>query len=223
VGGVACKDDKDAALQRAVTDHSQILCDHIFSCCNTAEIAQMAFVDDKKPADHDGCVALHTRTGQGYIADTDAEEAAGRVALHVDQSDACAAETRGLNCADFHARLVKVHLEDAFALCNSAIVEPLVANGGQCKLYFDCQSGYCDAPVSGKADGGAEVLGTCKPLPSAGQPCPGAVCADGLRCDPKTTTCTKLVATNGACQQDDECVSGSCPAGKCITPGRCGG
>src|SRR5262249_39725754 len=136
---VACKDDKDAALQRAVTDHAQILCDHFFSCCTTAELQQLAFVDEVKPPTpptREGCVALHTRTGQGYVGDTNAEEGAGRVALHVDESEACAAETRDLSCAAFHARLVKFHLGDAFALCNSAIVEPLVANGGPCKLYL---------------------------------------------------------------------------------------
>jgi hypothetical protein len=220
---VACKTDKDKLVQQAVSDHSTILCDHLFACCTSAELADLPFVDDKTPPTHDGCVAFHTQNGQQYVGDTNAEEGAGRIAIHVEASGACADQTRALDCKDFHDRLVKVHVADAFALCNSAIVEPLVADGGQCRLYLDCTSGYCEMPKGTAPDAGPDVLGTCKPMPKENEPCPGLQCADGLRCSSSQNKCVKLIAAGGNCLEDDECVNGACRGGKCVSPGQCGG
>jgi hypothetical protein len=225
VTALSCKDDTDAKIQAAISDHAAILCERLFFCCTTDELRQLPFVDDHAPPTHDGCVAFHTTNGQKYLADTNAEEGAGRVALHVDQSDGCADRTRSLSCVDFHAALVEIHVADAFSLCNSAVVEPLVENGAPCKLYLDCKSGYCETPAlgGGGADAGADVLGTCKALPGVGQKCPGAACVPGARCDPATGACVALVAAGGSCQVDAECRSGACNGGKCVSPGRCGG
>jgi hypothetical protein len=221
----ACKgDDKAAEIERAVGDHAEILCERLFSCCSEAELAELAFVDEKTPPTHDGCVDFHKKTAAGYAAITNDEEGAGRVAIHIDQSGGCADSTRSLSCADFHARILRIHLGDAFALCNSAIVEALVDNGGKCKLYLDCTSGYCELPPGRPGvDAGADVFGTCKPAPKTGEHCPSGECAAGLRCDPVKTTCAPLVAKDGACQADDECASGACRGGKCASPGKCGG
>ena len=221
----ACKDDTDAKIQAAISDHAAILCAQLFTCCTPTELQQLPFVDDHNPPTQDGCVAFHTQNGQSYVASTNAEEAAGRVAIHVDESSGCADRTRGLSCADFHAALVQLHVADAFSLCTSAIVEPLVDDGGPCKLYLDCKSGYCETPSGGatSADAGADALGTCKPLPAIGQKCPGGACASGARCDPSTAACVRLVGSGGACQIDAECASGACNGGTCVSPGRCGG
>ena len=221
---LSCKDDTDAKIQAAISDHAAILCDHLFSCCTPTELAELPFVDDHAPPTHDGCVAFHTKNGQTYIADTNAEQAAGRVALHVDESSACADRIRELSCTDFHATLAQIHVADAFSLCTSAIVEPLVDDGGPCKLYLDCRSGYCETPPDGSgSDAGADVRGTCKPIPRVGQKCPGGACAPGARCDPATAACVALVGAGHACEIDAECASGACTNGKCISPGRCGG
>lgn len=210
---VACGEDEDpnAATLSAIDDNANALCEKIFSCCSEAELADLSFVDTKSPPSLAGCIALHAQNGRDYKAVTDAELAAGRIAVHLDRSAACVAEVRGLSCSDFHARLVRVHLGDAFGMCNPAVVEPLVADGAACSQYFSCRGGICDAE-------------TCKSFPTAGAACvPDQGCAEGMRCDPDSKTCKALVPKNGECTYDDECASGACGNGKCVAPGRCGG
>ena len=209
---VACGDDEDpnAATLEAIDENSKALCERIFSCCSQSELADLSFVDTKSPPSLAGCIALHSQNGRDYKATTDAEQGAGHVAIHLERSPACVAEVRALSCSDFHARLVRVHLGDAFAMCNSAVVEPLQPDGETCTQYFACKGGICDT--------------TCKTFPAEGQACnPDQGCAEGKRCDPDTKTCKALVAKNGDCTYDDECASGACGNGKCVTPGRCGG
>lgn len=220
----ACSDDDADAFDAAIGTHAQILCDKLFSCCTDAELADLAFVDDKSPPTRDGCIALHRRTGGEWLPLTRSEEAAGRVAIDLSESEGCAEETRALDCASFHARLVRIHLADVFSLCNAAIVKPNLGSGSACRIYFDCQSGFCDLPPgSAGKDAGSEPIGTCKPLPGPDQACPSEECAEDLRCNPETARCTPLVGRGGGCAADDECASGACRDGKCVSPGRCGG
>lgn len=208
----ACSDDEDpnAATFEAIDENSKALCEKIFSCCSQAELADLSFVDTKTPPSLAGCIALHSQNGRDYKAATEAEQAAGRVSIHLDRSAACVAEVRGLSCSAFHTRLVRVHLGDAFGMCNAAVVEPLVADGADCGQYFSCKGGVCDTK--------------CKAFPAAGQACvPDQGCAEGMRCDPDAKICKALVPKNGDCSYDDECASGACGTGKCVTPGRCGG
>jgi hypothetical protein len=203
-------DDPDAATLSAIDDNSKALCEKLFSCCSQSELADLSFVDTTSPPSLSGCIALHSQNGRDYKAATDAEAAAGHISVHLDRSAACVAEVRGLSCSEFHARLVRLHLGDAFGLCNPAIVEPLVDDGAACGQYFSCKGGICDT--------------NCKSFPAAGAACtPDQGCAEGMRCDPDTKTCKALVAKNGDCAYDDECASGACGNGKCVTPGRCGG
>lgn len=214
IGGVivACSDDDDpnAATLSAIDENAKVLCEKIFSCCSEAELADLSFVDTKSPPSLSGCIALHSQNGRDYKAATDTEATAKRISVHLDKSPACVTEVRGLSCSEFHARLVRVHLGDVFSMCNSAIVEPLLADGAQCGQYFSCKGGICD--------------GTCKSFPAIGAACtPDQGCGDGNRCDPELKTCKALVQKNGDCSNDDECASGACGNGKCVTPGRCGG
>ncbi|MBX3227608.1 MAG: hypothetical protein KIT84_14735 [Labilithrix sp.] len=208
----ACGDDPDpdAAKDAAIDANAKALCERIFSCCSEAELADLSFVDVRSPPTQEGCVALHQKNGRDYKPPTDEAVAKGRVALHLERSDACVAEVRALSCSAFHARLVRLHLGDAYGLCNPAIVEPLVADGAECASYLDCKSGSCEG-------------GACRPFPAAGEPCAPDGCAAGMRCNPDTAVCDELVAKGGDCTSDEACASGACRAGKCATPGRCGG
>jgi hypothetical protein len=220
----ACSDDDNNEIELAIAEHARILCDKLFSCCTDAELADLAFVDEKSPPTRDGCIELHKKTGASWIPLTRSEESAGRLAIDLGESEACAEETRGLDCATFHARLVRIHLADAFSLCNSAVVKASAANGSACRIYFGCQSGFCDLPPGSEGkDAGSEAIGTCKPPPGPDQACPSEECAEGLRCHPETAKCTPLLGPGGTCVADDECGSGACKGGKCVSPGRCGG
>jgi hypothetical protein len=219
----ACGDDDagKTAAERAMEDNAVVLCDRLFSCCTPAELGALAFVDEKSPPTHEGCIAYHQKTAREYVELTNAEAAAGRVALHLDRSGACVAERRGESCSAFHARLPRLHLGDAYALCNGAVVEPLVADESRCRLYLDCKSGNCEGASADTAS--PEPAGTCKPIPKDGEPCAVDGCAEGLRCDPDTTRCAPLVQKGGSCLADDACASGACRGGRCVSPGRCGG
>lgn len=210
---VACGDDDgnpDAAKDAAIDANAKVLCNRIFSCCSQSELADLSFVDVKSPPTLDGCIALHAKNGRDYKPPTDEAAAAGKVLVHLEKSEACVAEIEKLSCSDFHARLVRLHLGDAYGLCNPAVVESLVADGKECKTYLDCKSQSCER-------------GVCKPFPAAGQPCAPDGCAAGMRCNPDTLVCEVLVAKGEACTSDDACASGACRSGKCATPGRCGG
>lgn len=216
---VACSsEDEKSAARIASEEAAVVLCDRLFACCSPTELGQLPFVDDQLPPTYEGCVDLHKRTALEYIGVTDGEVAAGRVALHLDRTSACVQTVRAETCTQFHARLRRLHLGDAYALCNADVVEPLVADEGACKLYLDCRSGSC---VGAKAS--ADGLGKCKALPTDGQPCAVDGCATGLRCDPDEGKCTPLRGQGAECLADDACESGACRDGRCVSPGRCGG
>lgn len=222
---VACSssDNPNAANEAAIDANARALCTQLFQCCSQSELAALSFVDSTTPPTLDGCIALHSQNGRAYEGVTNAEAAAHRVAIHLEKSDACVTQVKALSCSDFHARLVRIHLGDIFSLCQSDVVEPLVANDQACRFYFDCQGGSCVGGDAEEADAGADAKGKCAALPPAGQPCASDGCAPGSHCDLDTNTCEALVAKGGACVSDDACTSGACEDGKCISPGRCGG
>ena len=210
---VACGDDDanpDAAKDAAIDANAKALCNRIFACCSQSELADLSFVDIKSPPTLAGCIALHAKNGRDYKPPTDEAAAASKVAVHLEKSEACVAEIEKLSCSEFQTRLVRLHLGDAYGLCNGVVVEALVADGKPCSTYLDCKSGSCAG-------------GTCKPFPAAGQACAPDGCAAGMRCNPDTLICEKLVAKGEACTSDDACESGACRSSKCATPGRCGG
>jgi hypothetical protein len=218
---LACSDDEKTPSQLAVEQNAEVLCDRIFSCCTPSDLVDLAYVDEKSPPTRDGCVAFHVKTAAEYAALTDGEAKAGRVATHFDRSGTCIQEQRAESCSELYARLARIHLGDAFALCNAAVVEPLVEDGSPCKLYLDCKSGYCD--LGGQIPTDDQVLGTCKPRPTVGGPCGEGGCAEGLRCDPITSSCVPLAPRGGECVSDDACAGGACRGGVCASPGKCGG
>lgn len=98
-------------------------------------------------------------------------------------------------------------------------VPGLVARGGACRpgLPDPCAPGqFCDA-VADDADG------TCADLPGEGEPCrpdffvPG--CAEGLTC--ADDTCVVIRRIGEDCVSPDQCTSGRCDAGTCVTPPLC--
>jgi hypothetical protein len=227
VAAGACNGDEKekTASELAAEENARVLCERLFSCCTPAELAALPFVVERPPPTLDGCVEYHTRVGLEYVAVTEAEAAAGRVALHTDRSPACVTELREATCSAFHARLRGLHVGDAFALCNPVVVEPLVEDDAACRFYLDCRGGHCALPAGAGtgADAGPEATGTCKALPPAGAACADDACAEGLRCDPDTGKCVKLGEEGDACDADDACASAACRGGKCASPGRCGG
>jgi hypothetical protein len=215
--GVACSDDEKSASEIAAEDNAALLCNRLFACCAESELAALPFVADDSPPTREGCLALHRRTALEYVAVTESEETEGRIALHVDRSASCVADLGRESCADFHVRLRRLHVGDAYALCNPAIVEPLVEDGRPCRLYLGCRSGYCQGASN-------EDEGTCAPLPIDGEPCRVVDgCAGDLHCDADALRCKPLVPTGDPCVVDEECSSGACRDRRCASPGRCGG
>ncbi len=217
-----CSDDEKSASEKAAEANAELLCDRLFSCCAEAELMALPFVSEDSPPSRAGCVELHRKTALEYLGITEAEGAAGRLAIHLDENEACASEIEGESCSAFHARLRRLHVGDAYALCNPAVVEPLVPNGEPCRIFLACKSGYCELPPG--VDAGAQPSGVCKSLPASGERCrPEDGCRDGGRCDPDTLVCEPLGSTGAPCVVDDACASGACRDGQCVSPGRCGG
>ncbi len=219
----ACGDDEKSPAEIAAEANADVLCERLFSCCTPNELDALPFVDEKKPPTREGCVAYHAKTATSFLALTDRAAAAGRVAVHLDRSAACVEKLRAETCSEFHRRLPKLHLGDAYGLCNPDVVEPRVEDGQSCTLYLDCKGGFCETPGGGAGDGGAETDGTCKSLPKAGERCVIDGCAPGFRCDPETTLCEAYREAGEDCVDDNACASGACRGGKCVSPGRCGG
>lgn len=66
----------------------------------------------------------------------------------------------------------------------------------------------------------------CLALPGAGSPCLARACAKGNWCDTSGSaagTCEAAKASGRACQNRDECQSGSCDSGVCAAPVVCAG
>src|SRR5690606_35844399 len=121
----ACGDDDEpTASELAASANAQVLCERLFGCCTPPEPDPLPFVDEKKPPTQEGCVAYHTKTALGFLALTEAAASAGRVTLHVDRSAACVDAIKNESCSEFHARLPRLHLADAYALCTPDVVEP---------------------------------------------------------------------------------------------------
>lgn len=224
ISNAACSSDKEkSASELAVEANAQVLCERLFSCCTPVELDALPFVDETDPPTEEGCVAYHTKTGLSYLAVTEGAANAGRAGLHVDASEACVETIRAETCSEFHSRLPRLHLGDAYSLCNTAIVEPGVDDGGACTLYIDCKGGFCATASGDAADGSENAEGTCKALPTAGQRCLAGACAEGFHCDADTAVCQPYIELGKACLDDNACATGACRGGKCVSPGLCGG
>jgi hypothetical protein len=208
----ACSDDHEkTASEIAVEENSALLCDRLFDCCTPQELDALPFIDEQRPPTHEGCVAYHTKTGREYLPKTEGEAGQGHLAVHPEASAECIKQLREESCSEFSHRLLRLHVADAFALCNETVVEPLRDDGEPCGLYLSCKDGYCDN-------------GTCKALPKAGEACtPDPGCSKDMRCDPNALRCAAYGEAGDDCTDDGACFSGMCSEGKCITPGRCGG
>ena len=94
------------------------------------------------------------------------------------------------------------------------------ASGAACNFGFPsaCPAGeYCDADI-----GSGQYEGTCKALPSAGDPCNTVGypnCAPYLTCD--NGTCRKVERIGGSCTSNSTCASGNCKSGTCAAGDAC--
>lgn len=115
--------------------------------------------------------------------------------------DSLAAYTRQDNTAALHP--------ECAGYCNRHRCFEAVQVGGPCKVTAECGPNRLCA--AGKCSDG--------PLPTVGQPCPGAACADSARC--LSGTCVAPKPEGEACSIDAECRGG------CVRPdggskGKCG-
>jgi len=92
-------------------------------------------------------------------------------------------------------------------------IAPLVATGGACGSDLECQTGFCDRPLTLPGDG------TCVIVPSKGMPCTSR-CVAGATCDTVAGTCVDPKADGASCFVDEDCLSGNCDNPN-ITGGTC--
>jgi hypothetical protein len=148
--------------------------------------------------------------------------------FRADLAPGCVQALAALSCSDFEA------LSSMPPACDG-VFTGTVANGGGCALDAACVAGsYCE----GSGDG-AVACGTCRAMPTAGQPCgngeDGFTCAAGLACDTSGTppvcataqapgtagqACAALSANGNPCAAGHYCDGGgTCRAKK--TSGAC--
>jgi hypothetical protein len=97
------------------------------------------------------------------------------------------------------------------------ILEGTMGAGASCALDNECVSKSCDIPVCVvQCCRGACTSGPAPTRQPVGGSCLSAPCAAGTYCDLTSEMCVPLVALNGSCMQDYQCVFGlACFGGSC--------
>lgn len=191
-------------------------CAQAVGCCAPIELHHQFVFADTPITDQAGCEAyLGNFLDLAALAQPSIDR--GRTTFDGARAAECVAALEALSCDEYSARVSL--MADASQGCSP--LTGLVADGGACGAPWECVSGYCGGVSSG-------VEGTCAPLPTAGAECPTGQCAEGLRCDPGTSTCVEPKADGAECSIDGECASNGCSEeqdtpGVCNAPSVCDG
>ncbi|MCK5690920.1 hypothetical protein KAI87_16685 [Myxococcota bacterium] len=220
---VGCDSDDDAADPVAFEDLSAAYaagyCTWIFSCCDTAEIAEFGIATEA------ACLTELTGELDDDLADIEGAIGSGAVIYDADDAGTCMAAIEAVACGD--------DIEDAFdtPACET-LFRGTVAAGSACVDSSECagDDSWCDddvcvidtetiVAVGGScADGDAYCddglfcndSAVCAAMPVDGEECNWGNCAAGFACDTATDTCGDPLANGIACGDDGECVSDYC-------------
>jgi hypothetical protein len=121
---------------------------------------------------------------QDFIAAPDTTTTLAQVGL-------CALDLPNATCAEFWS--------DGTAACQAP--NGTAANGSDCAVSGQCQSGFCAIPSG-------QVCGSCADEPSAGTDCSSVPCSDGTICLSASKTCSLPIQDGGPCTDQDDCVLG---------------
>lgn len=107
------------------------------------------------------------------------------------QVSVCAENLPNESCGDY--------FYDAAPACQSP--DGTGADGSDCGLSGQCQSGFCAVPSG-------QVCGTCAEQPAAGAGCSSIPCAEGYVCLSASKTCALPGQDGGPCTAQDDCSFG---------------
>jgi hypothetical protein len=174
-------------------------CSRLYACASPTRLSfdQMAFGH----VDEASCVVAVGAVLGTYCDHVGDGIDAGRASVDLARLTACTDFRDGLSCEQY----VNEDPSTEPLCAGTPFVTGLVASGGACAIDVECAT---DGDVC-SSDG--TVLGTCGPLPGAGEAClAGDRCADDLHCDAGI-----CMGTSGdGCLRDSEC-----PGGWCDQPG----
>src|SRR5262245_23279521 len=158
-------------------DFAHAYCTKAFACCTMADIAirfQGLSITDEASCEHTYSALLTLATAQ-----TKSDISKGTVTYDSAAASACLDALAAESCPEFarsEGNLGEGSCPNPF--------QGKVADGMPCDNDAVCTSGYCEGDVQAPQP----MNGTCKQLPTMGQPCPDFTCAAHLRCDLSTST-----------------------------------
>ena len=178
-------------------------CGRVFRCCSTEQVQALY---GSSVSDESTCVAKLTQLGQLVATQLGQQQTASRLRYDGRAAAACFANMGNAACTAASNDWSGIPNCDAY-------VVPLVATGGACDGDEECQTGFCDRPLTSAGDG------TCVVVPSRGMPCTSR-CVAGATCDTVAGTCADPKADGAFCFVDEDCLSGNCDNPN-ITGGTC--
>jgi hypothetical protein len=191
----ACGDDGGgASVETFANDLTRLTCEKAAGCCAPIELKYQFAFSDVPVTDQASCEAYLGNFLGGTLAQIYQQSIdSGRASWNADVAADCLADLEALSCDEYSQHITL--FGDAPLGCNP--VTPNVADGGECVIWWECTSGYCDE-------------GTCQAVPGEGDACPMGMCGANLRCDFVTETCQTYKADGEACEMDAECASNGC-------------
>jgi hypothetical protein len=195
------------APDQIASEVAKVTCTRLFECCTTPELMQEA-LGAKTEAECESIFAGFGTIVFNVIKDS---IAAGRVKYDGDALGTCLDVVAGATCSEFSKQR-----RNDYTSASSGCKDPFdgqVAANGACANDVDCVSNYCSGD---SVDfNGNVTMGTCKPAPTAGNPCDNGDCAENAWCN--AGMCAAPKADGMPCSLDDECASDSCTG----TPSQC--
>ena len=177
-------------------------CARVFRCCTVPQIQALYGMNVTTQS---ACTAELGALGQALISSVTEAQDAGRIRYDGAAAATCFQKLGGAACT------ATSNDQSVVPECDAYIV-PLVATGATCGSDEDCQTGFCDRPLT-------STNGKCAVVPSKGMPCTSR-CVAGATCDTVAGMCVDPKADGAFCFVDEDCVSGFCDNPN-ITGGTC--
>lgn len=170
-------------------------CDRIFVCCKEDEINVV--LGGTEDPDKATCVRNFKKQLSAFFGPgIEAAQTKNRISLDPSKIDACGDAIRTQSCENISEEATQIQ---RFEACRNAVIAEQ-ETAGFCDNDYECISGFCVTGDEG---------GSCKTIPSVGDPCESQRCAKGQFCD-ENEICNALLKDGDACSSNASCQSARC-------------